>query len=885
MLTDLLYRLRALFRRESVERELDDELRFHFDRHVQKGVESGLTREEAVRQARIEFGGLDQVKEECREARGVHWIETALQDVRYGLRMLRKSPGFTTVAILTLALGIGANTAIFSVVNPVLFRPLPFKDPARLVAVLETKASQNLQWLWATQISFVEWQRRATAFESIAAYHGCGFQLPAEGEPHFLPGECISTSFFPMLGVQPILGRLWSQDEEQPGHDHVALLSYDAWKQQFGGDPQVLHKTLWRSGDHEVYEVIGVLPPDFQFVSDRIAVWAPSGIIPTAPTRFHDQMVFARLKPGMTIQQAQASMDNIALQVEKDFPQSNTGWGVTVQPIQRFYSGLNNARPTLMVLLAAVGALLLIACANVANLLLARATMRQQEIAVRVAFGASRSRLVRQLLTESLILGVLGGTAGFLIAWATFGLLISSIPRIPSFEPRAIRIDSQVFLFSILTSLLSSIVFGLVPAIRATKRDLNELQRQASRAAAHGTLRDRVLRHLLIVGEMGMAVVLLTGTALLVESLRNLQRDPLGFDSDHVLTIDICCLDAAFYTDQASISSFYRRLFDRLRELPGVEAASGTAWLPLRQFQGAGTPFLIQGRTPPPPGQETLTGYRQVEPDYFSTLKIALLRGRTFTPLDDEQHPLVAVINQAMVDQFFRGQDPIGQEVQIVNHQPFGQWFKVIGVVASSKDAGLGTVARDMIFISYLQDNARGVSLLVRTKSEPLLMAETVKSAVRSLKADMAFGEVRTLDQAMAQSLTPQRISANLLTLFAALALGLASVGVYGVTAYTVAQRTHEIGVRMALGAKPRDMFRLILGQGLRLAVIGAVVGLAAGLGVTRLLTSLLFGVSARDPVTALIVCAILGSVTLLACYVPARKAMKVDPMIALRYE
>ncbi|HEY6250298.1 MAG TPA: ABC transporter permease, partial [Candidatus Angelobacter sp.] len=703
MINDLLYRLRALFRRDSVERELDDELRFHFDRHVAKGIEAGLTPEEAVRRARIEFGGLDQVKEECREARGVHWLETALQDIRYGLRMLRKSPGFTMVAILTLALGIGANTAIFSVVNPVLFRPLPFKDPARLVTVLETNASEHLEWLWTTQISFVEWQRRAPVFESIAAYRECGFQLVAEGEPHFLQGECVSTSFLPMLGVQPILGRLWSPDEELSGHDHVAVLSYGAWKQQFGGDPQVLHRTLWRSDDRELFEVIGVLPPDFQFVSDLIAVWAPSGIVLAAPTRFHDQMVFARLKPNVSIQQAQASMDSIALQVEKDFPKSNTGWGVTVQPIQRFYSGLNNARPTLLVLLTAVGALLLIACANVANLLLARATMRQQEIAVRVAFGASRSRLVRQLLTESLLLGMLGGTAGFLVAWAAFGSLISFLPPIPSFEPHSIRIDSQVFLFSLLMSLLAGVVFGLAPALRSSKKDLNELQRQASRAASHGTLRDRIVRNLLIVGEMGMAVVLLTGTTLLVQSLRNLQRDNLGFDTSHVLTMEVCCLEQASYPDQASISSFYRQLFERVRAVPGVEAASGTTELPLRQFQGAGTPFLIQGRTPPPPGKPALAGFRQIEPDYFSTMKIPLLRGRTFTLQDDEQHPLVALINQAMVQQFFASEDPIGQQVQIVNLQPFGQWFKVIGVVANSKDAGLGTEIHPMIFLDDLQ--------------------------------------------------------------------------------------------------------------------------------------------------------------------------------------
>jgi len=538
-----------------------------------------------------------------------------------------------------------------------------------------------------------------------------------------------------------------------------------------------------------------------------------------------------------------------------------------------------------LVLLAAVGTLLLIACANVANLLLARATMRQQEIAVRVSLGATRSRLVRQLLTESVLLGVLGGVAGFVIGWVAFGSLISFLPRIPSFQPHAIRIDAQVFTFALLAALAASIFFGLVPALRVSRKNVSQLQRGASRNGAHGTLRDRFARHALIVSEIGLAVVLLTGTTLLIQSLRNLQKDRLGFDSDHVLTMDLCCLEQTAYTDQASISAFYRRLFDRLRALPDVEAASGTTTLPLRQYQGSGTPFLVQGRTPPAPGRETLTGFKQIEPDYFLTLKIPLLRGRIFTALDDESHPPVAVINQAMVDQFFRGEDPIGQQVQIVNLQPFGQWFKVIGVVANSKDAGIGTEARDMIFLSCLQNNVRGIALLVRTKSDPLSMTEGLKSTMRSLKPNLFFGNVQTLDDALSQSLTPERYSANLMTLFALLALGLASVGVYGVTAYSVAQRTHEIGVRMALDAKPNDMFKLILGQGARLAVVGAVVGLVAGLGATKLIRSLLFGVSTHDPFTAIFVCGILAGVTLVACYVPARRAMNVDPMVALRCE
>src|SRR5882724_6564811 len=884
VLSDLLYRLRALFRRKSVDAELDAELGFHFERDVDKHVQAGLTHEEARRRARLKFGGMYQIKEECHQARGVRFIEMSLQDLRYALRMLRKSPGFTLVAVLTLALGIGANTAIFSVANPILFRPLPFRDPARLVTVLEKKASQHLDWLYATQISYVEWQRRSTTFDSISSYHGCGYRMPGEGEPHLLQGSCVSSTFFPMLGVQPVLGHVWSADQDMQGRDHVALISNALWQQQFGGTQDVIGKSVIRTGDGESFTIIGVLPPDFQFVEDDISVWTPPDINTAAPTRFHDQFVFAHLKPGITLEQAQSSMDAIARQMETEFPKSNTGWGVTVQPMQKYYSNLSNTRTTLLVLLGAVGALLLIASANVANLLLARATARRAEITVRVALGASRWRLLRQLLTESLLLGLLGGAAGFLLAWAAFGSLIAMAPRMATFQPHAIRIDYQVLLFSLAASLGVSILFGLAPALRVSRKDSSDLLRQAGRGF-RGGVRDRIARNVLVVSEVGLALCLMIGSALLLESLRNLQKDPLGFASDHVLTMNMCCLDQAHFPAQPQVTAFYRQLYDRLESLPGVEAASTTTSLPLRGFDGGGSPFLIQGRPIPAAGSEILSDSRLVGPSYFSTMKIPLLRGRTFTAQDDEAHAPVALINQAMVERFFPGENPLGQQVQQMNTPPFGRWLTVVGVAANSRDRGLGKETRPTIYITELQNSFGGAVILVRTKSDPLQMAESVRGVVRSMKSDLFLGRVSTLEERLSESLSPQRFSVTLVSLFTVLALGLALVGVYGVMAYMVAQRTHEIGIRMALGAQPRDMLKLVVGQGLRLALAGVAIGLVGALAATRLMTSLLFGISAHDPRTAICVCAVLTTVTLLACYIPARRAMRADPMVALRYE
>ncbi|HYL91810.1 MAG TPA: FtsX-like permease family protein, partial [Alphaproteobacteria bacterium] len=484
---------------------------------------------------------------------------------------------------------------------------------------------------------------------------------------------------------------------------------------------------------------------------------------------------------------------------------------------------------------------------------------------------------------ESLLLGLLGGVAGFLLAWSGFSALVALAPRVPTFQPHALRVDTQVFIFSLLASLFVSILFGLIPAMRASRKGSNELLRAGR--GVQGGLRDRAARSLLVMGEVALAVALMIASGLLVRSLRNLQTDPLGYSPDHLLMTGFCCLDMAHYPGQRDINAFYRQLSGRLQSLPGVESIASTTVLPLRSFDGGGTPILIQGRPVPAPGNEELSDFRVVGNAYFSTLKIPLLRGRDFTEQDDDEHAQVALINDAFRRRYFQDKEPLGQQVQIVNHVPFGRWFNVIGVVTDSRDRGLGKEIRPTIYLTVQQNDVRGTMMMVRTKADPMTMAANVRRTMLSVKSDLFIGRTSTMDDMLADSLSPQRFSVVLLSLFTGIAVGLALVGVYGVISYSVAQRTHEIGLRMALGAQPRDMLRLVIGQGLRLVLTGTAVGLAAAMAATQLMTNLLFGVSARDPLTAVLVCTAAVAVALMACYVPARRAMRVDPMIALRYE
>jgi len=812
-------------------------------------------------------------------------LQTFWQDSRYAARMLRKNPGFTAVAVLTLALGIGANSAMFSVVNGILLRSLPFKEPSRLVTVLDTKSSKGADWLFVSPNRFEEWVRHNSAFDQIAAAENCYFKLENQGAPILLQGGCATASFFPMLGVQPFLGRLFTPEEDRPGGNTVAVLSYGCWKEKFGGDPAAIGKTIRRTANDAEFTIIGVLPPDFKFATENFALWAPINTDPNYRNRDdHNLLVFARLKDGVTLPQAQTQMDGVAQQLARAYPTTSAGWGITVRPLQRFYSSVRNIRQTLWVLLAAVGFLLLIACANVANLLLTRATVRRKEIAVRLAVGATRPRLVQQLVTESLLLGVIGGATGFILARLAFKSMMAIAPYIPSFRPNAIQIDSEVLAFAMAISVVASVAFGLTPALRTSRLDLNGSLRDAGRGT-RGSRGDRSTRRLLGASEIALAVVLVAGAGLLIESYRNLQTDRLGFNSNHILVSSFCCLDEAHYRTQSDFSAYYTQLFERLRELPGVESVSGTDDLPLRQFQGSGFAFEVQGRPAAGPGSEPTADFFFVEPRYFETMQIPMLRGRAFTDQDNEHSAPVAIISKSLAQRLWPDQDPIGQQLRPVVGDPNPRWYRIIGVVADAKQRGLGTEQRPTIYRTYYQSAVRYTFVLVRTHPDPLSMAAAVKNTIASVDRGLALGVVQTLDQQLAQSVSTQRFSMMLLALFGGLALSLAAIGVYGVTAYTATLRTQEVGVRMALGAQPADIVKLVLGESLRMGLAGVVVGIASALALTRVMRNLLYGVSATDPLTFLAVSAVLVAVALGAGYLPARRAARVDPIVALRFE
>ncbi|MBA0088691.1 MAG: ABC transporter permease, partial [Acidobacteria bacterium Pan2503] len=864
---------------------MDAEVRAHELLLADEKIRAGMNPQEARRQARLELGGVEQVKEQVREIRAGHVLETLFQDVRFGLRMLRKSPGFTAVAVLTFALGIGANAAIFSFVNAIVLRPLPFGAPSRLVTVLDTKPSNEVDWLFVSPNRFEEFVRRSRAFDQIAGAENCYFRLESGDTPILVQGGCASASFFPMLGLKPFLGRLFTPEEDRLGGNPVAVLSYSCWKQYFGGDPGAIGKTIHRTANDAEFTIVGVLPADFKFATEQFALWAPLGTDPNYRDRDdHNLLVFARLKDGVTLPQAQSEMDGVAQQLAREYPATSTGWGITVRPLQRFYSGVRNVRQTLLVLLAAVGFLLVIACANVANLLLARANARRKEIAVRLAVGATRRRLIRQLVTESVLLGVMGGATGFVLARLTFKSIMALAPYIPSFRPNAIQMDNAVLAFAMAVSIVASVAFGLAPALRVSRQDLNDSLREAGRGA-HGAVRDRLTRRLLVASEIALAVVLLVGAGLLLASYRNLQTDRLGFNSDHVLVSSFCCLDETHYQTQSDFSAYYTKLFERLRELPGVVSVSGVNDLPLRQFRGAGSPFEIQGRTAPSAGSEPAADFFFIEPRYFETLQIPLLRGRPFAEQDDLNSTPVAIINATLAQRFWPDQDPIGHRlrpVQPLAGDPGSRWYRIIGVAADAKQRGLGTEPRPTIYRSYYQSMARYTFLVVRTRPDPLSMARAVQNVIASVDPRLPLGSVQTLSQQLAQSVSTQRFSMTLLGLFAGLALTLAGIGVYGVTAYMTGQRTHEVGVRMALGAQPIDIARLVIGEGLRLGLVGVAAGVVSALLLTRVIRNLLYGVTSSDPITFVVVSGVMVGITLGACYLPARRAARVDPIVTL---
>ena len=808
-------------------------------------------------------------------------METLLQDLRYGSRMLLKHPGFTAIAVIALALGIGANTAIFSVVNAVLLRPLPFAEPDRLMVVYESRIDRGGSRSSASYPNFADWRDQNTVFEHMSTYRDTDFVLTGEAEPARLHGAVVNADLFPLLGVAPILGRPFRPEEDKPGDSgRVILLSHRLWQQRFNADPNVLGRSLVLGGKN--YVVVGVMAPGFQFPvdSETIDLWTTvaidSGMF--AQRGAHYMHVLARLKPGVTLAQAKAEMDGIAGNLERQYPDENSHRGVVIVPALESLVG--DVRPALLILLGAVGLVLLIACVNVANLLLARASTRHKEMAIRAALGASRSRVVRQLLTESVLLSMAGGALGLLVAlWGTDVLVSLSRNDLP--RAGQIGLDLRVLGFTLLVSLLTGIVFGLVPAIHSSRTDLTESLKEGGRGSTEGAGRNR-LRAALVVGEVAIAIVLLAGAGLLIQSLRRLQQVSPGFDPHNVLSFSIGLPEVKYKPEQQV--AFYRQLKARLESLPGVKSASAVMPLPLGGDRMRVT-FETEGR-PIAKGDLPATEIRTIGLDYFKTMGIPLIKGRDFTERDDKKAPRVIIVNEAFAKQFFPGEDVVGKHIQpgISADDEEPGMLEIVGVVGNVKHMKLSGEADPEAYEPHAQLTF-DMTVLVKTETDPRSIVSAVQSEVKAMDKDLPAYGIRTLDEYLSASVARPRFNTLLLAIFAGLALILTAVGLYGVMNYSVTQRTHEIGIRAALGAQQHDVLKMVVRQGMTLTAIGIGAGLVGAYFLTQLLASLLFGVSATDPVTFIAISIILAGVALGACYVPARRATKVDPMIALRYE
>ncbi|HET7275337.1 MAG TPA: ABC transporter permease [Longimicrobiaceae bacterium] len=807
-------------------------------------------------------------------------METLIQDIRYSLRRLMKSPAFTLVAILTLALGIGANSAIFSVVNGVLLKPLPFEEPDQLVGVYHLTEDGHRAVM--SPANFRSVREESRSLEAIAPYYSEDFTLTGAGDPVNLQGLEVGAGFFnDVLKMEPLLGRTFLPEENEPGRNRVAVLSHGLWQQRFGGDADIIGRTIQLNG--ELYEVVGVMPSGFSYPAER-QIWTPieyDELFLSDNSRGAWYLsVVGRLLPGVSIEQAASEVQTIGQRLAIEYPDTNTDLGFTVFSLHENLVG--DLRPALLVLLGAVGFVLLIACANVANLLLARAAARESEFAVRTALGAGRARLIRQLVTESVILGILGGAAGLLLAvWGT-GVLVSLQPQdVPRLAE--VGVDGSVVLFTAAIAVLTGVLFGLVPALQTTRTDLTNSLKEGGRGALTGKASDR-LRSGLIVAEMALAVILLAGAGLLIKSFVQLQNVDPGFRSEGALAFELQLPNAA-YEDATSRSAFYGALEDRLAALPGVTSVGGTTSLPL-----TGTSFIIsfevEGREPAPPGESPSLSIRAATPDYFRTMGIPLLQGRGFTDQDRAGSPPVVLLSSAAVQRHFPNEDPIGKRIEvgmIVDSARVGG--VVVGVVGDVKESDLAGEQAEMLYLSHAQVPFGSMNMVVRTAVPPLSLAGAIQSTVSELDPNLPVDNIRTLEQLVSESVSQPRFYMLLLTVFAAVALLLAAIGIFGVMSYAVAQRTREIGIRIALGAEQSSVLKLVVGKALGLAAAGVALGLVGAFALTQLLESLLFGVSATDLPTYLIVTILLMGVASIASYLPALRATRVDPNVALRYE
>lgn len=819
------------------------------------------------------------------------------EDLRFGTRLVRKDLRFSALVILTLALAIGATTAIFSVVNAVLLRRPPFRDSDRLAVIWKSNPSQGYPIYYVSPPDYLDFRDQSHVFERMAAFMPQQFVLTGQGEPAQLNGDNISPSLFALLDVRAYAGRVFSEGDEEPGHDHVALISYGFWQRRFGSDPHIIGRSLVLNG--APYVVVGIMPRGFDYppifnlqggyYAASPQIWVPLDLkspklvgIDTANRGAMILEVLGKLRPGVSFSQSQSDLDTINARLEREYPETNKSWSARVVPLQTQFTG--NVRPALIVLMGAVGMVLLIGCANAANLLLARSVTRQREVAIRLAMGAGRLRLIRQLLTESVLLAVAGAALGLAFAYganrALIGLSPATIPHIGQSS-----VDAQVLGFTLLVAILTGVIFGLAPALQSTNQKLSEALKEGGRGAAGGFERLR-LRNVLVVSEIAVSFVLLIGAGLLLKSFARLRAVNPGFETHNLLTVWIQ-LSATRYPDPGARPVFFKQVLDRVAALPGVQAAAAIDAPPWSGAVGSYT-FEVEGRPPVPAAERPIASPHVVSPNFFRTAEIPLLEGRTFTDADDAHQPGVILINEALARRFFPNEDPVGKRINFLDPPAAPIWLTIIGVVGDVHYDALSEEPGADVYASYLQPYpvfASSYMTLVVRASNPTSLVSAIRHQVTAVDPDQPIGAVKTMDDYLDSSISSERLSMVLLGIFAGLALVLAVLGIYGVISYSVGQRTREIGVRMALGAQPGDVVRLIVRQGARLALVGAIIGLGFAFGFARMMSGLLYGVSSSDPLTFAIVALVLVAAALMASYLPARSATRIPPTAALRHE
>ncbi|MGA8598953.1 MAG: ABC transporter permease [Bryobacteraceae bacterium] len=877
-------RVHSLLHRSSADAELQREIEIHIQQLTNEAIAAGMTEVEAWAVASREFGPIDQIKEKCRDTRRVSWIQDFVQDLRYGVRMLRQSPAFTAIVVITLALGIGANTAIFSIVDAVLLRSLPYRDPNQLVLMLDAPLNRPDALSGISYRDFTECRAHNRVFSQIAGNTFHDLTLTGAGEPAIVNTADVTPEIFPLLNAKPLLGRTLLPEDGQPGAAAVAVLSENLWRSRFGSNSGLIGQSI--ALDMRSFTVVGILPASFRYPegAPHQDVWISVMQDPlfgplTSQPGVRLVGVVGRLKPGVSLAKAQAEMNTLGARLAKEFPAEDSGFTLRIQPYRQAVVG--NLKPALLILLSAVGLLLLIACANIANLLLSKATSRGREVAVRIALGASRARIVRQLLTESALLGLLGGVAGLLLAacavWSLQPFLPSEVVQVSS-----IHVGGPVLVFALLLSLAAALAFGLTPALLATPSNLQTNLKEGGERT--GQRDGQHVRSFLAVAEISLAMVLLVAGGLLIRSFALVTSVNPGFDPEKVTEAEVSLPQFQYSTPQ-QWTAFSKELLARLHAQPGLQDSALAAPLPMDRQGQATLEFSIVGNPPLPPGKSITADYTTVSPGYFHVMRIPLLRGRFFSEQDSPSNPNVAIISETLAQRYFPNQDPIGRQMRF-GFPPNGNVSReIVGVVSDVRDVALSQKPGPMMYVPFAQAPLYGGEVVVRSSLSISSVAAAIRQAVHSIDKDLPVTDVESFPDALSQSISQERFRTFLLGSFSAIALVLAAVGVFGVISYSASQRTHEIGIRMALGAQRRDVLHLILGQGAKLALLGLGIGVVLAFLLTRLIASLLYRVSATDPLTFGAVAIVLLGVTVTACYIPARRATRVDPMVALRYQ